>query len=89
MCKKSQPPHFKKALQVQIQLFGPESIDVVSLQLSVGMTYLNMKHFTKAYEYLEVAYNILKQHMGEDAPTTKDLKNTLDSLLELNLVKKK
>ena len=53
------------------------------------MTYLNMKHFTKAYEYLEVAYNILKQHMGEDAPTTKDLKNTLDSLLELNLVKKK
>ena len=74
---------------MQTNLKGSDTVDVMPLHLSIGAVYMNLKRFTEAYDCFEVAYNILKQLLGEDDPTTKDLKNTMDSLLELNLVKKK
>jgi tetratricopeptide (TPR) repeat protein len=81
--------YYNKALKVQTKLSGHETVDVLPLHVSIGMLYLQSKRFTHAYEHLEVAHKILKQYLGENDSTVKELKSTLDALIEMNLVKKK
>ena len=42
------------------------------------MTYINLKDYTKAIEYLQKAFDIRKQKLGSDHPYTKGTKKSLE-----------
>lgn len=71
----------KKALKMQLKIYGEESIDVARSFNNIGLIYLKTNDFDKAYEYLYRALNIRISLTGDNRLDIADSNVNIGDLL--------
>lgn len=71
----------KKALKMQLKIYGEESIDVARSYNNIGLIYLKTNDFDKAYEYLYRALNVRISLTGDNRLDIADSNVNIGDLL--------
>ncbi len=74
--------YFQKALEINLNILGPEHLNVSTDYITISKVYQNMRDYNKAAENHKKALKIYQKVFGPDHPDTKRVQKELELLKE-------
>ena len=73
---------YRKALEIKEKVLGKEHPSTATSYNNIGLAYYNKGKYDKAMEFYRKAEKIREQKLGPDHPYTKDVKESIEFVLQ-------